>query len=285
MRVETIGPDDADGPPAVAAVGGIHGDEPCGVRAIERFLAEGPVEAVRRPVKLIVANERALDAGTRYVEGDLNRLFPGDPDSDTHEERLAHDLRQEVRGCTVLGFHSTVSFDEPFGTLADLTPEKAEIMRALPLSHAADFTGVVSGRSVNLPGFLNVEAGAQGSDAAADNAYDCLLAYLRVMDALPGGTEPTDTAHYGVRATLEKTPGTTYRVHAENFERVPPGTVYATTGTGEELTAEVEFWPVLLSANGHDALLGYAADRTGEIGAVAAAAESVDPTASSADDG
>ena len=269
MRVETIGPDDADGPPAVAAVGGIHGDEPCGVRAIERFLETGPVDEVERPVTLIVANERALDAGTRYVEGDLNRLFPGDPDSDIHEERLAHDLWREVRDCTVLGFHSTVSFDEPFGTLADLTPRKAEIMRALPLSHAADFTGVVSGRSVNLPGFVNVEAGYQGSDAAADNAYDCLVSYLRAMDALPGEAEPTDTAHYDVRETLEKTPGETYRVHVGNFERVPPGTAYATTGTGEELTRETEFWPVLLSADGHDALLGYAADRTGEIGAVA----------------
>jgi hypothetical protein len=269
MRVETIGHESADAEPAVAVVGGIHGDEPCGVRAIERFLRERPVDEVRRPVKLIVANERALEAGTRYVEGDLNRLFPGDPDSDTYEERLAHDLWEEIRDCTTLGFHSTVSFDEPFGTLADLTPAKADIMRALPLSHAADFTGVVSGRSVNLPEFVNVEAGYQGSDAAADNAYDCLLAYLRVMDALPGEPEPTDTIHYSVRETLEKAPGATYRVHVENFERVPAGTAYATTGTGEELTAEGEFWPVLMSANGHNALLGYAADRTGEIGAVA----------------
>jgi hypothetical protein len=270
MRVETVAPDGTDAEPAVAAVGGVHGDEPCGVRAIERFLSEGPVDDVRRPVKLIVANERALEAGTRYVEGDLNRLFPGDPESDTHEERLAHHLLTEIRDCTTLGFHATVSFDRPFGTLADLTPAKAELMRALPLSHAADFTGTVSGRSVNLPGFVNVEAGYQGSDAAADNAYDCLLAYLRVTDVLPGAPDPTDTAHYHVRRTIEKAPGTTYRVHAGNFERVPPGTAYATTGTGEELVAESEFWPVLLSADGHDALLGYAADRTGEIGAVAA---------------
>jgi succinylglutamate desuccinylase len=269
MRVETVGPDDTGAAPAVAAVGGIHGDEPCGVRAIERFVQDGPVDEVQRPVKLVIANERALDAETRYVEGDLNRLFPGDPDSDTYEERLAHDLWQEISGCPVLGFHATVSFDEPFGTVADLTPRKAEIMRALPLSHVADFTGLVSGRSVNLPGFVNVEAGYQGSDAAADNAYDCLLAYLRVMDALPGDPERTGTTHYRVRRTIEKTPGTTYRVHVENFDRVPPGTAYATTGTGEELTADAEFWPVLLSASGHDALLGYAADLTGAVGAAA----------------
>ncbi|MFB6090511.1 MAG: succinylglutamate desuccinylase/aspartoacylase family protein [Halobellus sp.] len=270
MRVETLGPEDAAGPPAVAAVGAIHGDEPCGVRAIDRFRSEGPTDRLRRPVKLIVANERALEAGTRYVEGDLNRLFPGDPDGETYEERLAYDLWQEIEDCVTLGFHSTVSFDEPFGTLADLTPQKAAIMRALPVDHAADFTGLVTGRSVNLPGFVNVEAGYQGSESAAENAYECLLAYLRVMDVLLGDPDPTPTTHYRVRETIEKTPGATYRVHVENFERVPPGTAYATTGTGESLTAESAFWPVLLSADGHDALLGYAADRTGEIGTVAA---------------
>jgi hypothetical protein len=142
-------------------------------------------------------------------------------------------------------------------------------MRALPLDHAADFTGLVSGRSVNLPDFVNVEAGFQGSDDAADNAYDCLLAYLRVMGVLPGDPHPTPTTHYQVQETIEKSPGTTYRVHVENFQRVPAGTAYATTGTGEELIADADFWPVLLSASGHDALLGYTADQTGEIGAVA----------------
>ena len=217
MRVETIAPDGTDAEPAVAAVGGVHGDEPCGVRAIERFLDEGPVDEVQRPVKLIVANERALKAGTRYVEGDLNRLFLGDPESDTHEERLAHHLLTEIRDCTTLGFHATVSFDRPFGTLADLTPAKAELMRALPLSHAADFTGTVSGRSVNLPGFVNVEAGYQGSDAAADNAYDCLVSYLPAMDAPPGEAQPTATAHHDVRETLEQTPGEPYRVTPANL--------------------------------------------------------------------
>ena len=266
MRVETLGAEGSDERPAVAAVGAIHGDEPCGARAIERFLADGPTDRVRRPVKLVVANERALDADERYVEGDLNRLFPGDPDSDVYEERLAHDLWEEIAGCTVLGFHATVSFDEPFGTLADPTPEKAAIMRALPLAHAADFTGVVEGRSVNLPGFVNVEAGYQGSDAAVENAYDCLLAFLRVTDVLPGDPDPTPTNHYQVHETVEKESDRTYEFHGTNFERVPAGEVYAATDAGETIRAERDFWPVLMSADGHETLLGYRAERTGEIG-------------------
>jgi predicted deacylase len=265
MRVETLGVDGSNERPTVAAVGAIHGDEPCGARAIERFLDTGPSDRVQRPVKLVVANERALDAGKRYVEGDLNRLFPGDPDSDVYEERLAHALWAEIEGCTILGFHATVSFDQPFGTLADCTPEKAAIMRALPLTHAADFTGVVEGRSVNLPKFVNVEAGYQASDAAAENAYDCLLAFLRVTDVLPGDPDPTPTNHYQVLDTVEKDSGRTYEFHGENFERVPAGQTYASTSAGQSLRAERDFWPVLMSADGHAELLGYKAELTGEI--------------------
>lgn len=283
MHVETLG----EGEPSVAVVGAIHGDEPCGARAIERLVEESP--SVERPVKLIVANERALAAGERFLEADLNRTFPGDPDGDAHEERLAHDLRRAIDGCLTLGIHSTVSFDEPFGTLADLTPRKAEVMRALPVEHAADFTDVVEGRSVNLPSFVNVEAGYQGSDRATANAYDCVVAFLRATGVLSGTVERTETGLYEVFDSIEKAADRRYRVEVENFRRVAPGDVYARARTavgegtdegstadggeggegGERLRADREFWPVLLSADGHRRLLGYKSAYAGEIGAVA----------------
>ncbi len=266
MRVETLGPE-TDGRPEIAAVGAIHGDEPCGVRAIERFLGSGPTDRLQQAVRLVVANERALAASERFVDADLNRVFPGDPGAEAHEQRLAARLLDQVGEAFVLGVHSTVSFDEPFGTLANLTPEKARVMRALPLSRAADFSGVVEGRSVNLPGFVNVEAGPQGSDRAAEDAYECLLAYLAAFDALPGGPEPTPTTYYRVTDVVEKEPGREYRVERENFERVPEGAVYARSLDGEHvLRAGTDLWPVLMSPDGHETLLGYTATEARPIG-------------------
>lgn len=265
MRTETLG----DGEPEVAVVGAVHGDEPCGVRAIERFLESDLRPRIRKPVKFVVVNERALEAGERYLEADLNRVIPGDPDADEHERRLASSLADAVEGCLALGFHSTVSFAEPFGTLARLTPEKAAIMRALPVEYAADFTGIEEGYSVSLPRFVNVEAGLQGTDEAAENAYDCLVAFLRATEVLPGDPDPTDTDLFRIFDRIEKLPGTRYRVLAENFRRVPAGEAYAETEDGEKLRADREFWPVLLSADGHDRLLGYRTTLEGEIGSVA----------------
>jgi len=265
MRIETLG----EGEPEIAAVGAVHGDEPCGVRAIERFLESDLGDRVRKPVKLVAVNERALEADERYLEADLNRVIPGDPDADEHERRLASELADEVEGCLTLGFHSTVSFAEPFGTLANLTPEKAAILRALPVAYAADFTGIEEGYSVSLPRFLNVETGLQGTDQAAENAYDCLVAFLRATGVLPGDSDPTDTDLYRIFDRIEKAPDTEYRVFAENFRRVPAGEPYAETDAGEKLRSDREFWPVLLSADGHDRLLGYRTTLEGEIASVA----------------
>ena len=258
MQVHTVG----DGAPEVAVVGAVHGDEPCGARAIERFLESEP--DVDRPAKLIVANEHALERGVRYVDTDLNRCLPGDPESDQYEERLAAELMDEVRGCVALGIHSTVSYDRPFANVAYLNERKREAVAHLPVESVVDFTVVADGRSVELPGFVDIEAGHQGSAAAVDNAYDCLVAFLRTADVLPGDPPAPDPDVYEVTEPIYKEPGRTYRFRGENFERVPAGERFATVD-GEDLIADEEFWPVLMSGDGHDVLLGYRSTHRGPL--------------------
>jgi len=250
MQVHTVG----EGTPEVAVVGAVHGDEPCGARAIERFLASDP--EIDRPAKLIVANERALDQGVRYVETDLNRALPGDPDSDQYEERLAYELMQEVRGCVSLGIHSTVSYQHAFANVAYLNERKRDIVAHLPVTGIVDFTVVADGRSVELPGFVDIEAGYQGSAEAVDNAYDCLRAFLRTTGVLPGDPPAPDPGFYEVTEPIYKEPGKEYEFLGENFERVDAGDTFATVD-GEPLTTDEPFWPVLMSSDGHDVLLGY----------------------------
>ncbi|MFB6147588.1 MAG: succinylglutamate desuccinylase/aspartoacylase family protein [Candidatus Nanohaloarchaea archaeon] len=96
MRINRLG----DGKAEYTVVGSLHGDEPCGKKAIERFLSED--WEVKKPVKFIVANEEALERGVRYIDNDINRVFPGDPESDRHEEQLASEVMREVVGTRVL---------------------------------------------------------------------------------------------------------------------------------------------------------------------------------------
>lgn len=63
--------------PCVLVVGGIHGDEPSGVHAVQQLARLRPP---RRGRLLLLAegNPAAVAAGTRFTETDMNRAFPGE---------------------------------------------------------------------------------------------------------------------------------------------------------------------------------------------------------------
>jgi hypothetical protein len=275
MRIHQLG----EGTPEVAVVGAIHGDEPCGARAIERIVADAP--DVERPVKMIVANEEALELGVRYVDEDLNRAFPGDAEADTHEGRLAADLAREVRGCTTLAIHSTQSYPEPFAIVKSTDAVTRAVCPRLPVETVVETDAYTEGRLVQFPHVLEVEAGLQGSDRAAKNAFRLATAFLAATGvggnpAGRGGTTVDAAADGGVEAAgrtstvfrlsepIPKPPAEEYEVFAENFRLVRAGEPFA-AADGEELLAEEDFYPVLLSPYGYEDVFGYVAQKVGQL--------------------
>jgi hypothetical protein len=276
MKVTTLG----NGRPDVAIVAAVHGDEPAGVRAIERLEAEAP--AVDRPVKLIVANEAALERGDRYLDEDLNRSFPGDPDGDSHERRLAAKLAAELEGCTTLSIHSTQSHPEPFAVVRAVTDHVRDFLPDLPIVAVVETGDFVEGRLFeSVERLVEVEAGRQGTDRAAENAYRVARAFLDATgvvsrdgnrdgdedgngDEKAGGTVG-DVPVFRLTGPVAKPPADRYELFVENFRRVAAGERFA-AADGNERTADEEFYPVLMSANGYTDVYGYAADRVGTIG-------------------
>lgn len=266
MQVYQLG----EGAPAVAVVGGIHGDEPCGRRAIDRLLADEP--DVDRPVKFVVANEAAAERDVRYVDEDLNRAYPGDSDADSHEGRLAAALRQELEGCTTLSLHSTQSYAEPFAITSVVDEITQAVVPRLPVTQLVESGSFSQGRFIEQAHTLEVECGLQKSEAAAENAYWLIRAFLSATNVLP---EPTTDDRIHSRGTddvgvfrlveqIGKPPADSYEVLAHNFERVAPGQTFA-VADGQEFTADEEFYPVLMSANGYTNVFGYAASRLGSL--------------------
>ena len=259
MRVEQLG----DGEPELVIVGGIHGDEPCGVRAIERLLDDDP--DVLCPVKLVVANERALEAGVRYIDADLNRAFTDAVPEDAHERELAQRLAEEIRGCTVLSVHSTQSHAEPFSISAGLDGFVSEIAPRLPVAALVDTQDFGEGRlfAANAD-IIEVEAGLQGTETAAENAYRLARAFLTATGAIPGDAPARDLPVFRMGDPIAKPPADTYEVFVENFERVEAGQTFAAVD-GEELVAAESFWPVLLSPHGYADQFGYRGTSKGTL--------------------
>ncbi len=266
MKVYELG----EGTPEVAVVGGIHGDEPCGPLAIERLLAEEP--AVERPIKLIIANEEALAAGKRYLDADLNRVFPGDADAGDHERRLAHDLAREIQGCTTLALHSTQSTPRPMGVIRSVDEVARAIYPRLPVDVLIETDAHTEGRLVEYPHTIEVECGLQGTDEAAENGYELVRAFLAATGALPAPAatdrldipEPERVTIYRLQRPIPKPDGQRYEVLVNNFERIEEGTPFAAVD-GQRLYAETAFYPVLLSAGGYEEIFGYVAERVGEV--------------------
>ncbi|WP_435143518.1 succinylglutamate desuccinylase [Halobaculum sp. P14] len=276
MRIHQLG----DGVPEIAVVGGIHGDEPCGPAAIERLVAEDP--DVARPVKLVVANEEALERDTRYVDEDLNRAFPGSRDAETHEGRLAAALARELDGCTTFSLHSTQSYAEPFALCDTVDEVVRAVVPSLPVDTLVETDRFTEGRLIEHPHTVEVECGLQGSAEAADNAYWLVRAFLTATETLPApvAEEESNDGLVGLAGDAEeatndvdvfrlldpiaKPPADRYEVFAHNFERVEAGEQFA-TADGESFTADEPFYPVLLSAYGYEDVFGYAAENVGTL--------------------
>lgn len=262
MRTETLG----DGEPEIAIVGSIHGDEPCGAAAIEALAAAAP--EVERPVKLVVANERALEAGARYVDEDLNRAFPGTPDADTHEGRLAHDLLAEIRGCEVLSLHSTRSYAEPFALVDELDGHARAVCPYLSVETLVETAGYSDGRLIAYPDVIELECGLQGTERAAENAERLAREFLLAVGALPGKADAPPRHHpvpvFRLERQIPKATADSYEVFVENFERVAEGDTFA-AADGEMLVADRPFYPVLLSAYGYHDVFGYAGSLVGRL--------------------
>lgn len=261
MYVEQLG----TGDPEIAVVGGIHGDEPCGEYAITSILEENP--AVERPVKFVIANEKARAQNQRFLDTDLNRSFPGDPESRSHERRLAARIADEIHGCETLGLHSTQSYDRLFGLIDEVGPFVRSVCPRLSIDAVVETTGANEGRMFSVaPRAVEVECGFQGSERAALNAVRVTREFLTATGALDRDETPRqkDLPLFGLRGPIPKRSADTYDVFVSNFEEVTAGEVFAAID-GEGIVAEEPFHPVLLSPYGYEDVFGYRAEQVGTL--------------------
>lgn len=261
MKVEKFG----EGEPEISVVAGIHGDEPRGVNAVE-YVLEKNLD-YKKPVQFIIANEKAFRQSKRYIETDLNRAFPGDPDSETYEERLAHTLLQVTEGTRTIDLHSTRSQKEVFalnGRLDEVEPEDLMDLgiREYVLTDEAYSTSLVS----YLDYAFSVECGLTGADETESNAYKIIMEFLKIQGAIDDVKEyRADTDYldiYEIYEEIEKPEPVDLSV--ENFEEVAEGEVVASF-EDRDILAKEPFYPVLCSETGYKTRIGYKAKKSRTI--------------------
>ncbi len=85
----------------ILVIGGMHGNEPLGIDIVKALEKNSLVDS-------IIANERAVEAKSRFIRKDLNRSFPGDARSKDYELNRANQI---IKLCSkydiVIDFHNT----------------------------------------------------------------------------------------------------------------------------------------------------------------------------------
>ena len=250
MIVDVLG----EGRPEHAVVACVHGDETCGWHAVNRLKAQGI--AFRKPLKFVLANERAWKLGLRYCDEDLNRVAPGDPNSSVYERRLAARLLHELDGLKVLDIHSTESRSCPFAIVVGQTQTTLRLAQSTGLRRVIDMRHVPGGLTETLDG-VAIECGYHDAEGAASIAFNTLRRFLAAEGVIDGPVERSELEVYEV---FEVAAGRGFEVVAENFRRVEAGEVYAHKGTTVR-RAEVPFHPVLMSNDGYEEIIGFKARR------------------------
>jgi predicted deacylase len=261
MRAETYGGEQ----PEYGIVGSLHGDEPCGQEVIDRIATDFP--DLQKSLKCVVAHTAALDEGAKYFEKDLNRAFPGNPNSAIREERLAARILQEVQGLNILDLHSTMSQPTPFAIASLTNSDVKQLVASTGVSSVVDISGFgPRGSLIEQVGGVSVECGPQGDSEAVENGVEIVQNFLAVNNLLSETGSVANPEVYRIYDIKGAPTDAQIELMCENFQRVSEGSVYARIGAELE-TADESFYPVLMSERGYRerGVLGFKARQVGSL--------------------
>lgn len=198
--------------PLFLAVGGMHGNEPSGVTAIERVLLRIASEGLPLRGRLVglAGNLPALARGTRFVDRDLNRMWSDeelDPlrtaggasvgeAPEAHARRALFAIVEEelathgpgAHSVVLLDLHSTSAAGAPFSIIGDTLRNRA-LALALPCPVILGLEELVDGALLGYFGerghvAVGFEGGESGDPRTVDHSEAALWLALIASGAL-----------------------------------------------------------------------------------------------------
>ncbi len=229
--------------PYVGVCGSMHGNEPCGGKAVERIaqeLRDGILQPGTGTIFLIRANPEAISQGRRHtLKGDdLNRLWDFSFTESLRQEAWGYEHHRVLELREVLGdldvfldLHSAATSTPPFA-VSNGVAKSDDIAKRIGVSFLvqswyglADKVIIGFLRLANVPA-LSVECGAHDDPEISDKAYRIASRFLQVTGALSDRTEhqENDVRTVHVVETITK-PSAEFRFGAPwtGFQELEPG--------------------------------------------------------------
>ncbi|MGB5238453.1 MAG: succinylglutamate desuccinylase/aspartoacylase family protein [Flavobacteriaceae bacterium] len=199
--------------PTLIFFGGIHGNEPSGVQALEKVFAElGPIqEQLKGNIIGIRGNIPALAQQRRFLENDLNRIWTRrgieainkkENGERTVEEAELLELHRLISGIIdekpapfyFIDYHTTSSPTLPFITINDAMINR-KFARLFPLPVILGLEEYLEGpllSYINEKGYVAIgfESGQHSTPEAAENSVAFTWLALRFTGVLPNNSQP-----------------------------------------------------------------------------------------------
>lgn len=220
--------------PTVVGIGGLHGNEPAGVRALRSVLnrLDLPGGGLKRGRFVALAgNMAALRAGVRYIDHDLNRAWVnGEPPPPrgteetteaTERRKLAEALdkvRSQSSGAVyVVDLHTTSGQGPPFVVMGDTAANRAFAL-ALPVPLVLGLGEQVEGTLIehlDESGWVNLsfEAGSHQDPGSPRRAEAALWILLGAAGLLPPDEPRVATSRALLGRAVEGLPRAVKIVH------------------------------------------------------------------------
>jgi len=263
--------------PSLICVGGIHGNEPAGVYALERVLAalKSRSDALAGEFVALAGNRAALAKKCRFVDRDLNRAWTderlarlraedavGLEAEDLEQVELLHALDHAVtdaRGTVyVVDLHTTSGLGGTFSTFGDSLPNR-DFAEHIPVPMVFGLEELVEGTLLAFLGehglvAIAVESGQHDESRAVDRAEAAIWIAIRTAGLLaPADVPEASVGQAFLRAETDGLPQAAemrfrYDVDPDmqfamnpgykNFQRVTQGETIARDRHGDIVVSE-----------------------------------------------
>ncbi len=244
--------------PQITIIGGIHGDEPSGVQIIHMLSDYLSNHKINGSVKLIIANERAINKNVRYIEKDVNRSFPGNLSSGIYEERLAAKIFSEIQNSNfVLALHATKSSPPPFAIYSKLTDVNKKSIKNMCINYAVDCSKLTGNTlDSHFDNAVTLECGKQQSQEAIDFGFKATKNLLRAHNITTDKESHKNTVNIvTAKKEIPKGNGNPI-VYYNNFEKIQKDTVFAEDDNYRHIVHESDWVPILASEDGYENIYG-----------------------------
>jgi len=232
-----------------------HGDELIGLK-VKKELEK--VEIINGVLEFNVANEKAYKEKKRFIDSDLNRVFPGNPKGN-YEEKMAHKLLPKIKKADlVIDIHSTISDLKDALIITKLNKRTSEVIKVINPKYLlwmniSRKNALISNAKVGVA----FEYGKDKDKKTLNKTVGDIKKILKHFNMIKGlsSKNKLKTKSFKINKSIYKKNGQELDSKIKNYKFVRKGQIISSNK--EILKAPENFYPILFSSNGYDDIFGF----------------------------